>query len=552
LMDGMNIVGGLFGSGKMFLPQVVKTARVMKKAVAWLEPFIEEEKRASGNANTKKRKILMATVKGDVHDIGKNIVGVILACNNYDVVDLGVMVPAEKILAEAIKQEADIVGLSGLISPLLEELSNVARELELRCMKHPLLIGGATTSKVHTAVKIDPHYSGPVVYVKDASMSAQVVGALFSAKEHERYTSEISEEYHKLREANKNKKVKEYLPIEDAREKKWETNWKKAPVKKPAFLGIKTFSDYPVEEIIPFIDWTFFFHAWRLTGNYRGIENVIDKTSEKQWFENFSSDSAKDKANEALKLWNDARQMLQRISDEKMLNANGVIGLFPANSIGDDVEVYTGEDRSEVTTTFHFLREQQKKQGKEVYYSLADFVAPKDSGIQDYIGGFAVSAGEGIEKWIKEFEDNQDDYNAILLKSLADRLAEAFAELMHFRVRKEFWGYNPDEVFNYDDLVRERYRGIRPALGYPACPDHSEKRLLFDLMKVEENAGITLTEHFSMYPNASVSGLYLGHPDAIYFGVGKIKTDQVEDAANRKGMTPKEFEKWIPTNLADK
>jgi 5-methyltetrahydrofolate--homocysteine methyltransferase len=552
LMDGMNIVGGLFGSGKMFLPQVVKTARVMKKAVAWLEPFIEEEKRASGNANTKKGKILMATVKGDVHDIGKNIVGVILACNNYDVVDLGVMVPAEKILNEAIKEEADIIGLSGLITPSLEEMSNVAREMELRGMKQPLLIGGATTSKVHTAVKIDPHYSGPVVYVKDASMSAQVVGALFSAKEHERYSSEISEEYHKLREANKNKKVKEYLSIENAREKKWQTNWKKAPVKKPAFLGIKTFSDYPVEEIIPFIDWTFFFHAWRLSGNYRGIENVIDQASEKQWIKNFSSDSAKDKASEALKLWNDARQMLQRISDEKMLNANGVIGLFPANSVGDDVEVYTEEDRSEIVTTFHFLREQQKKQGKDVYYSLADFVAPKNSGIHDYIGGFAVSAGEGIEKWIKEFEENQDDYNAILLKSLADRLAEAFAELMHFRVRKEFWGYNPDEEFNYDDLVRERYRGIRPALGYPACPDHSEKRLLFDLMKVEENAGITLTEHFSMYPNASVSGLYLGHPDAIYFGVGKIKTDQVKDTAHRKEMTPEEFEKWIPTNLADK
>jgi 5-methyltetrahydrofolate--homocysteine methyltransferase len=552
LMDGMNIVGELFGSGKMFLPQVVKTARVMKKAVAWLEPFIEEEKRASGNANTKKGKILMATVKGDVHDIGKNIVGVILACNNYDVVDLGVMVPAEKILSEAIRQEADIVGLSGLITPSLEEMSNVAREMEQRGMKQPLLIGGATTSKIHTAVKIDPHYSGPVVYVKDASMSAQVVGALLSPREHENFNKKTSEEYHNLRESNKNKKTKEYLPIGDARQKKWQTNWQKAPVKKPNFLGIKSFSDYPVKEIIPFIDWTFFFHAWRLTGNYRGIENVTDKASEKLWLENFNSKIAKEKAGEALKLWRDAQQMLQTIQEKKMLKANGIIGIYPANSVGDDVEVYSGEERSTVQTTFHFLREQQKKQGKEVYYSLADFIAPKDSGINDYIGGFAVSAGEGIEKWISEFEENHDDYNAILLKSLADRLAEAFAELMHFRIRKEFWGYNADEEFNYDDLLRERYRGIRPALGYPACPDHSEKRLLFDLMSVEKNAGITLTEHFSMYPNASVSGLYLAHPDAIYFGVGKIKPDQVADVASRKNMTPEELEKWIPINLADK
>jgi 5-methyltetrahydrofolate--homocysteine methyltransferase len=552
LMDGMNIVGELFGSGKMFLPQVVKTARVMKKAVAWLEPFIEEEKKASGNANTKKGKILMATVKGDVHDIGKNIVGVILACNNYDVVDLGVMVPAEKILSEAITQEVNIIGLSGLITPSLEEMSNVAREMEQRGMKQPLLIGGATTSKVHTAVKIDPFYTGPVVYVKDASMSAQVVGSLLSPKEQKRYAENISNEYEKLRKANQNKKTREYLGIDEAREKKWHTDWQKKPVKKPNMLGIKGFSDYPVDDIIPFIDWTFFFHAWRLTGNYRGIEHVTDEESARQWLDNFSSENGKKKAREALKLWNDAQIMLRRMRDEKMVKANAVIGLFPANSIGDDVEVYTGEDRNEVKTTFHFLREQQKKTGKEHYYSLADFIAPKGSGINDYIGGFAVSAGEGIEKWITRFEDNQDDYNAILLKSLADRLAEAFAELMHFRVRREFWGYNPDEVFNYDDLVRERYRGIRPALGYPACPDHSEKRPLFDLMNVEKNAGITLTEHFSMYPNASVSGLYLAHPEAIYFGVGKIKTDQIEDIAKRKGMTPEEFEKWIPTNLADK
>ncbi|MFO8000732.1 MAG: methionine synthase [Marinilabilia sp.] len=552
LMDGMNIVGDRFGAGKMFLPQVVKTARVMKKAVAWLQPYIEEEKRAAGNEETKKGKILMATVKGDVHDIGKNIVSVILSCNNFDVVDLGVMVPTEKILNEAMEQEADIVGLSGLITPSLEEMSNVAKEMAQREMKQPLLIGGATTSKVHTAVKIDPHYNAPVVYVKDASMSAQVVGSLLSEKEHDRYVKSISEEYEALRQSNQNKKKKEYLSIQDAREKKWNTDWEKAPVRQPNFLGVKSFHEYPIDEIIPFIDWTFFFQAWRLSGNYRGIENVTDKASEEKWLETFTSETGKEKAHEALKLWKDAQQMLQRMRDEEMVKANAVIGLFPANSKGDDIEVYTDEKRNEVQSTFHFMREQQKKQGKNHYYSLADFVAPADSGIADYIGGFAVSAGEGIEPWIEKYEKDNDDYSAILLKSLADRLAEAFAELMHFRVRREFWGYNPDEEFNFDDLVRERYRGIRPALGYPACPDHSEKRLLFDLMEVEKNAGITLTEHFSMYPNASVSGLYMAHPDAIYFGVGNIKRDQVEDLAQRKGMTPEEVEKWIPTNLADK
>jgi 5-methyltetrahydrofolate--homocysteine methyltransferase len=552
LMDGMNIVGELFGSGKMFLPQVVKTARVMKKAVAWLQPSIEEEKKASGNAQTKKGKILLATVKGDVHDIGKNIVSVILSCNNYDVVDLGVMIPTEQILSEAVKEEADIIGLSGLITPSLEEMSNVAREMEQRQMKQPLLIGGATTSKIHTAVKIDPFYSGPVVYVKDASMSAQVVGGLLSQKDPVGYIKTVSDEYETLRQANKSKKVKEYLSIEEARQNKWKTNWEETPVKSPNYQGIKHFLNYPLNEIIPFIDWTFFFDAWRLSGNFRGIDKVFDIASEQEWMKGFKSDSAKEKAKEALKLWNDAQNMLQRMQDEKMVTANAVIGLFAANSTGDDIEVYADESGKEKLTTLHFLREQQKKQGKEHYYSLADFVAPKESGITDYIGGFAITAGEGIEPWIKKFEDANDDYSAILLKSLADRLAEAFAELMHFRVRREFWGYNANETFNYDDLIRERYRGIRPALGYPACPDHSEKRILFDLLEAEKNTGISLTEHFSMYPNASVSGLYLAHPEAIYFGVGKIKPDQIEDLAKRKGMSPEEVEKWIPTNLADK
>ncbi len=552
LMDGMNIVGDLFGSGKMFLPQVVKTARVMKKAVAWLEPFIEQEKKAAGKTVSKKKKVLMATVKGDVHDIGKNIVGVILACNNYDVIDLGVMVAAERILNEAATQKVDIIGLSGLITPSLEEMANVAREMTLRGMTLPLLIGGATTSKVHTAVKIDPFYPGPVVHVKDASTSAQVAGALVSEKEKQSYTRGISDEYETLRQANQNKKVRKFLAIAEAQKRKWTTNWEQTVIAKPNFLGIKSFNHYPLSEIVPFIDWTFFFHAWRLTGNFRGIEGVTDKASEDVWLETFATSDSKSKAHEALNLFRDASAMLRRIEREQMLRANAVIGLFPANSKGNDIEIYSETQSNEIKTTFHFLREQQIKQGKEHFYCLADFVAPKESGITDYVGGFAATAGVGIEPWLEHFEKEQDDYNAILLKSLADRLAEAFTELIHFRVRREFWGYNPHEVFNKGDLVRERYRGIRPAIGYPACPDHSEKRLLFDLLKVEENAGITLTEHFSMYPNASVSGIYLAHPEAIYFGVGNLQRDQVEMVAQKKNMTPEELEKWIPTNLAYK
>ncbi len=549
LMDGMNIVGTLFGEGKMFLPQVVKTARVMKKAVAWLQPFIEKEKMASGNPVSKKKKILMATVKGDVHDIGKNIVGVILACNNYDVVDLGVMVPAEKILNEAVTQEADIIGLSGLITPSLEEMTNVAREMDQRGMTQPLLIGGATTSKVHTAVKIDPFYSGTVVYVKDASMSAQVVGSLLSEKEKHIYPEKISQEYEALREANKNKKTRKFLSIDEAQKRKWVTTWNENTIVKPNHLGIKTFNNYPIHEIVPFIDWTFFFHAWQLTGNYRHIETVTDQASREKWLETFTSNDAKRKAEEALTLYKDACSMLERIEKEQMLKAHAVIGLYPANSTDNDIEIYHEDNPPVLKTTLHFLREQQIKQGKEHFFCLADFVAPKESGLTDYVGGFAVTAGDGIEPWIEHFEKQGDDYSAILLKSLADRLAEALAELIHFRVRREFWGYNPDEAFNYHDLIRERYRGIRPAIGYPACPDHSEKRLLFDLLEVEKHTGITLTEHFSMYPNASVSGIYLAHPEAIYFGLGKIKRDQVEKVARKKDMTPEEFEKWIPTSL---
>jgi 5-methyltetrahydrofolate--homocysteine methyltransferase len=552
LMDGMNVVGDLFGSGKMFLPQVVKTARVMKKAVAWLQPFIEEEKRASGQEPTKAGKILMATVKGDVHDIGKNIVGVILACNNYDVIDLGVMVPAAKILAEAVNHDVDIIGLSGLITPSLEEMANVAREMERKGFTMPLMIGGATTSAVHTAVKIDPFYSGAVVHVKDASKSAQVVGALMSPREHDHFIEGISDEYQKLRVANDNKKTRSYLPLAAAREKKYTINWDAGQVHVPLKPGIHVFDDYPIDEIIPFIDWTFFYHAWRLTGNYDGMDALTDEASVNVWLKRFKSDDSKAKASEALKLHRDALQMLQKIKNDKMVRPRAVIGIWPANSVDDDIDIYDVDDAGKRMCTFHHIREQQVKPGKKNYYCLSDFVAPKGSGVKDYIGGFAVSAGEGIEPWIKKYEDDSDDYNAILLKSLADRLAEALAELMHFRVRREFWGYQPDEVFDHDSLVRERYRGIRPALGYPACPDHSEKRALFDLLQAEKNAGISLTEHFSMYPNASVSGIYLAHPEAIYFGVGKIQTDQVEDLARRKGVSIAEVEKWIPTSLAYK
>lgn len=552
LMDGMNIVGDLFGAGKMFLPQVVKTARVMKKAVAWLQPFIEEEKRASGNEPTKAGRILMATVKGDVHDIGKNIVGVILACNNYEVIDLGVMVPMDKILHEAIEQNADIIGLSGLITPSLEEMVNVAREMEHRKMSKPLLIGGATTSSVHTAVKIEPVYSGPVVHVKDASKSAQVVGALMSERDRGTFANSIRAEYQRLREVNQSKKERRYLPIEEARKKHFPINWDSAQLVKPLKPGIHVFNDYPLDEIIPFIDWTFFFHAWRLTGSYDDIELVTDARSEANWLKKFATQEGKEKAIEALKLFRESQNMLEQIKQHKMLTAKAVMGLFPANSIGDDIEVYNPENEGELICTFHHVREQQEKPGKEHYYCLSDFIAPKSSGLTDHIGAFAVTAGHGIEKWVEKFEQDNDDYSAILLKALADRLAEALAELMHFRTRKEFWGYAPDEVFDHANLIRERYRGIRPALGYPACPDHSEKRALFDLISAEKNAGITLTEHFSMYPNASVSGIYMAHPQAIYFGVGKIENDQVIDLAKRKGMSVEETEKWIPSNLAYK
>ncbi|TLX72383.1 methionine synthase [Labilibacter sediminis] len=551
LMDGMNVVGDLFGDGKMFLPQVVKTARVMKKAVAILQPIIEKEKDSNGGSSSN-GKILMATVKGDVHDIGKNIVGVILGCNNYEVIDLGVMVPTEKILKEAIAQDVDIIGLSGLITPSLEEMVNVAKEMKKQNFTIPLLVGGATTSKVHTAVKIEPEYDQPIVHVKDASKSAQVVSALLSKTGKEPFANTIREEYAELRTRNANKKQITIAPIEKAREMHYKIDWKQEDITTPKKLGVEVFDDYSIAEIRKFIDWTFFYQAWNLTGNYDGIELIETKEQEDEWLQKFKSESAKGKAVEALKLWRDAQKMLNKIEQDKMLTPKAVYGLFPANSDGDDIIVYTDENRNEEKIRFNQMREQQDKPGKQAFHSLADFVAPASSGIKDYIGGFAVTAGVGIEKWEKAYEDDHDDYSAILLKALADRLAEAFAELLHFRVRKEFWGYAPEEEFNTENFIRERYRGIRPALGYPACPDHSEKRLLFDLMKVEENVGITLTEHYSMYPNASVSGIYFAHPKAMYFGIGKVGKDQVEDLARRKGMNIEEVEKWIPLNLSYK
>jgi 5-methyltetrahydrofolate--homocysteine methyltransferase len=551
LMDGMNVVGDLFGDGKMFLPQVVKTARVMKKAVAILQPVIEKEKAATGGSSSN-GKILMATVKGDVHDIGKNIVGVILGCNNYEVIDLGVMVPTEKILKEAIDQEVDIIGLSGLITPSLEEMVNVAKEMKNQNFNIPLLVGGATTSKVHTAVKIEPEYDHPVVHVKDASKSAQVVSALLSKTGKEAFAQKTREEYAELRERNANKKATVIAPIEKARENKFKIDWNQEEINTPKKLGVEVFEDYSIAEIRKYIDWTFFYQAWNLTGNYSGIEEIKTPEQEEEWLKKYKTESAVAKAKEALKLWRDSQVMLDKIEKDKMVTAKAVYGLFPANSQGDDILVYTDESRTEIKTTFHQMREQQDKPGKQAFHSLADFIAPIESGIKDYIGGFAVTAGIGVEKWEKAYEADHDDYSAILLKALADRLAEAFAELLHFRVRKEFWGYAPEEEFNTENFIRERYRGIRPALGYPACPDHSEKRQLFDLMQVEDNAGITLTEHFSMYPNASVSGLYFAHPKAMYFGIGKVSIDQVEDLAKRKGISIEEMEKWIPINLSYK
>ena len=528
LMDGMNVVGDLFGSGKMFLPQVVKSARVMKKSVAYLTPYIEEEK-AVGGASTK-GKILLATVKGDVHDIGKNIVGIVLACNNFEIVDLGVMVPVDQILKEAQKQGVDIIGLSGLITPSLDEMVYAAKEMERRGFKIPLLIGGATTSKTHTAVKIEQQYSGPVIHVLDASRSVAVASSLLSDDESARgdYILDTKKAYEQIRKMRGNRQSsKKYLTLKQAQKNKIPVNWAQHVPLVPKSLGIHTFDPHPLEELTAYIDWTPFFSSWQLAGKFPAIleDDVVGV--------------------EAQKLYNDARSMLRRIIDEKWLTAKAIIGLFPANSIGDDIELYTDESRTEVLTVLHNLRQQRQKAPGQPNFCLSDFIAPKDSQKADYMGAFAITTGHGIEAHVKKFEQNQDDYQAIMLKALADRLAEALTERMHERVRKELWGYVSEETLDNKALISEKYQGIRPAPGYPACPEHTEKRTLWQLLDVENKTGIQLTESCAMYPASSVSGWYFSHPESKYFGLGQISKDQVEDYAERKGMNLEEAERWL-------
>ncbi len=531
LMDGMNIVGDLFGEGKMFLPQVVKSARVMKRAVGVLLPWVEKEKSVAGTSSSA-GKILLATVKGDVHDIGKNIVGVVLGCNNYEIIDLGVMVPTEKILRVAREEKVDIIGLSGLITPSLEEMVSVAAEMERQKFDVPLLIGGATTSKIHTAVRIEPSYSHPVIHVKDASKSVGVASNLMNINNRERYAKELKEEYRKLRETYSDAKAKvDYISLEEARKNKVIIDWQKTEIIRPSFTGIKVLNDYPLEEIREYISWVFFFVVWQLKGKFPGI--LQDPVQ----------------GEEARKLFNDANEMLDRIIREKWLTANAVVGFFPANAVGDDIEIYSDESRSRVISRFINLRNQVKRPGNAPNLCLADFIAPKESGRIDYIGAFANTAGLGIEKKLAEFDKNQDDYSSIMLKSLSDRLAEAFTELLHKKVRKEFWGYAPGENLSLEDLLLEKYQGIRPAHGYPACPDHSEKETLFSLLEAEKNTGICLTENFSMYPAASVSGLIFAHPESKYFFVGKIGRDQVDDYSKRKDVSTGTVEKWLASNL---
>ncbi|HMP75997.1 MAG TPA: methionine synthase [Kiritimatiellia bacterium] len=526
LMAGMGVVGDLFGAGKMFLPQVVKSARVMKKAVAYLEPFFEEMKK-QGGASVKGR-ILMATVKGDVHDIGKNIVGVVLQCNNYEVIDLGVMQPCEKILAAARANQCNVIGLSGLITPSLDEMVHVAAEMKREGFDVPLLIGGATTSKMHTAVKIAPQYPEPVVYVPDASRVVNVVSKLISAEHKAGYAAEVAAEYAGLREQHRNRQGKDqFLSIAEARTNEVKTDWSAYEPPRPSFLGVKALVNYPLEKLLERIDWTPFFATWQLSGLY---PEIFDD---------------REVGVEAKRLFDDAQAMLKRIIEGRWLQANAVFGFWPAARVGDDVEVYTDDSRATVLHTFRFLRQQMKKGTDRPNVCLADYVAPRDAGKKDYLGLFAVTAGLGIEPHVKKFEADHDDYRAILLKALADRLAEAFAEHLHERVRKEYWGYDAGETLSNDDLIQEKYRGIRPAPGYPACPDHTEKGPLFDLLQAPAKADIHLTESFAMTPGAAVSGFYFSHPQSTYFGMGRIAKDQVEDYARRTGRELKVVERWL-------
>lgn len=528
LMDGMNVVGDLFGAGKMFLPQVVKSARVMKKAVAYLLPFIEAEKARSGDTAKSNGKIIMATVKGDVHDIGKNIVGVVLACNNFEVIDLGVMVPAQKILDAARAENADIIGLSGLITPSLEEMSHVAREMERQGFTLPLMIGGATTSRAHTALKIDPHYKAPTVWVKDASRAVGVAQSLISSELRDAFVAANEADYADIRQRHRNRgDAKRLVTLAKARAQRFDGNWAQYRPPAPRKPGLHVLDDYPLADLVELIDWTPFFQAWELAGKYPAI--LTDEIVGVQ----------------ASELYRDARAMLRRIVDERWLTAKAVFGLWPANSVGDDVHLTTNDGPA----VLHFLRQQVDKPVERPDFCLADFIAPADSGQQDWIGAFAVTAGIGIDPHVARFEADHDDYNAILLKALADRLAEALAERLHQQVRTDYWGYQPDETLDNEALIAEQYSGIRPAPGYPACPEHSEKATLFRLLDAENNADMQLTESFAMLPTAAVSGYYFSHPQSQYFVVGRVTREQVSDYAKRKGVDRAQVERWLASNL---
>jgi 5-methyltetrahydrofolate--homocysteine methyltransferase len=528
LMDGMNVVGDLFGAGKMFLPQVVKSARVMKKAVAHLLPYIEAEKLRTGDVGKNNGKIVMATVKGDVHDIGKNIVGVVLACNNFEVIDMGVMVPAQAILDRARAENADIIGLSGLITPSLEEMSHVAREMQRQGFTVPLMIGGATTSRAHTALKIDPHYKSPTVWVKDASRAVGVAQSLVSPDLRGPFMAANDADYADIRQRHRNRgDAKRLVPLEKARGQRFEGGWADYDPPAPNMPGLRVFADYPLDDLVDVIDWTPFFQAWELAGKYPAI--LTDPVV----------------GTHASELYRDARTMLDTIIREKWLTAKAVFGLWPANSVGDDVIV----DADGQPTTLHFLRQQVDKPVERPDFCLADFIAPTDSGKRDWIGAFAVTAGIGIDAHVARFETDHDDYNAILLKALADRLAEALAERLHQRVRTDAWGYAADESLGNDALIAEKYRGIRPAPGYPACPEHSEKATLFRLLDAGVNAGMQLTESFAMLPTAAVSGYYFSHPGSQYFVVGRVSKEQAEDYARRKGTSLQQAERWLAANL---
>ena len=531
LMDGMNVVGDLFGAGKMFLPQVVKSARVMKKAVAHLQPFIEAEKNEGSQFAGK---VLMATVKGDVHDIGKNIVSVVLACNNYDIVDLGVMVPPEVIIQRAVEEQVDIIGLSGLITPSLDEMVYLAKELDRQNIKIPVLIGGATTSKAHTAVKIAPVSKGPIIHVNDASRAVSVVSNLLQKDKKEPYILKIREEYEVFKEKFLERtSSKTYLTYQQAQQNFLTLDWDQFKPTPPKTLGGITLTDFPLEELVPFIDWSPFFRSWDLHGKYPEIltDSVVGE--------------------QAQSLFADAKEMLAQLVKEKWLTAKARFGIFPANANGDDIEIYTDEDREKVFATWLTLRQQLKKSKDQPNIALSDFIAPKTTGVKDYMGAFCVCTGFGTFEKAKAFEEENDDYNSIMIKALADRLAEAFAEYLHLKVRKEYWGYASDEKLSNKELINETYKGIRPAPGYPACPDHLEKNTLWDLLKVEEQIGVTLTESLAMWPAAAVSGYYFAHPEARYFGLGKIKEDQLVSYSQRRKISLEEARKWLNPNLIE-